>query len=77
MSVNEEEVKQFISTFFKCELEIILPDSGPLKGDIQDWDSFEHLNLLLSLEEEFGVKFQMDDIHNIKTVSDILIKISQ
>lgn len=76
MPVNEDDVKQFISAFFNCRLELILPDSGPLKGDIGDWDSFEHLNLLLSLEEEFGIKFQMDDISNIKTVSDILVKMS-
>lgn len=30
--------------------------------NIENWDSFRHMNLIVALEEEFGVTFNDDDI---------------
>ena len=41
------------------------------KMDIPSWDSMSHLNLILNLEEAFGHSFNIEEIENIKSVSDI------
>lgn len=45
--------------------------------DIEDWDSLEHINLILALEEEFGMKFSMGEVTGMANVGeavDILLQ---
>ncbi len=44
----------------------IKPDSGI--GSTVGWDSFGHLRVILELEEEFSVRFDMDRIPELKSV---------
>lgn len=39
-------------------------------ADIEDWDSLEHINLIVALEEEFGMKFTMGEITGMKDVGE-------
>ena len=41
-------------------------------GDLDEWDSLGNLNLLLAVEEFFNVKFDVEQMSNIKSVSDII-----
>ncbi|MFP3154169.1 acyl carrier protein [Lachnospiraceae bacterium ZAX-1] len=46
-------------------------------GDIEDWDSLEHINLVVAWEEEFGIKFSMSEVTRMKNVGeavDIIMK---
>ena len=38
--------------------------------DIEDWDSLEHINLIVALEEEFGMKFNMGEVTGMKNVGE-------
>jgi acyl carrier protein len=38
--------------------------------DIEDWDSLEHINLIVALEEEFGMKFTMGEVTGMKNVGE-------
>lgn len=40
-------------------------------GDIDEWDSIGNFNLILSIEQKYGVKFKMEDLQNINSVKDI------
>jgi len=42
------------------------------KGDVETWDSFAHINLMLGIEGEFGVEFDSDEIGSLMSVGDIL-----
>ena len=44
-------------------------------GDLDEWDSLGNLNLLLAVEEFFNVKFDVEQMSNIKSVPDILANI--
>ena len=44
--------------------------------DNDDWDSVAMVQILLAVEAEFGVKFSTDEVANIKSVNDILKKIT-
>ena len=35
------------------------------------WDSLRHLNLIVELEEEFGVEFESEEISEMKSFEDI------
>ena len=36
--------------------------------DIDGWDSLEHINLIASVEQEFGIKFTMGETTSMKNV---------
>ena len=40
--------------------------------DIENWDSMNHLNLMMKIQEEFSVQFEFSDIISVESVSDIL-----
>ena len=44
-------------------------NSGP--ENIEKWDSFNGLLLVDELEVQFGIKFELDEIVDVKTISDI------
>lgn len=37
-------------------------------ADVPDWDSFNHINLIVAVETKFGVKFQTAELESIKNV---------
>jgi acyl carrier protein len=45
------------------------------RGDVADWDSVAHVKIILSLEEEFAVRFSEDEVSSIQTVGDLLTAI--
>lgn len=40
--------------------------------DIEDWDSFEHINLVVAVEEEFGFKIPMGKTVTMKNVGEMV-----
>lgn len=45
-------------------------ESSPL--DIDEWDSMASVNIIVALEEEFEIKFKLEDIQDVKTVNDFI-----
>ena len=41
-------------------------------ADIEDWDSLEHINLVVAIEERFGMKFTMGEITTMKNVGEMV-----
>ena len=37
-------------------------------ADIEDWDSLEHINLIVAVEKCFGIKFNMGEVSTMKNV---------
>ena len=40
--------------------------------DIEDWDSFEHINLVVAVEEEFSFKIPMGKVITMKNVGEMV-----
>ncbi len=40
-------------------------------NDLESWDSFAQLNLVMALEDEFGVQFSPDDLDAMSSISAI------
>lgn len=56
----ETRVKQIMSNTFGIDIEQISDDSSP--DSIANWDSLKHMQLILSLEEEFGSEFSDKEV---------------
>jgi len=40
-------------------------------GDVPGWDSFNHVNLIINIEEEFGIRFTSGEVSGMKNVGDL------
>lgn len=45
--------------------------------DIEDWDSLEHINLVVAVEKCFGIKFSMGEVSGMKNVGEMVDIITQ
>lgn len=61
--LNEDKLKQVMATMLKVEVSVIDADSS--MDNMPNWDSLRHMNLVLALEEEFGVVIPDEDAGNI------------
>ena len=43
-----------------------------ISSDIDEWDSVATVNIIVALEDEFGIKFKLKDIQTVKTVQDFV-----
>lgn len=41
-------------------------------ADIEDWDSLEHINLIVAVEKKFGIKFTMGEVSGMKNVGEMM-----
>ena len=71
MDKIELSVQVIMSDVFGVDKELIDIESS--QDDIDNWDSLNHLDLIVSLEEEFDIVFPLEDIVNL--VSFKLIKV--
>lgn len=44
-------------------------------NDVADWDSLNHINVISSIESEFGIDFNMEEVVNFKNVGDMVDKV--
>lgn len=43
-----------------------------VSADVEGWDSFEHINLLVSIEYEFNIRFDMAAVSSAANVGDLV-----
>ena len=61
--------KIIVDTFSKSNIPENIDD---LKmGDIDEWDSIGNFNLILAIEQKYGIRFNMEDLNNLKSVKEI------
>ncbi len=68
-----EKVRRVAADVLGVPAEQIDPQSSP--ENVQTWDSVQHLNLVLALEEKFSVQLdpeEIDQMHDIGKVAAIL-----
>ena len=56
----ENKLKEIMSNIF--EVDIIKIDENTSPKTISQWDSFNHLNLVVKIEEELNLNFNEDEI---------------
>lgn len=61
--MNKDRIKQVMSVVFEVPLQEINEDVST--DNLENWDSLRHLNLILALEEEFGVSIPDEEVGNL------------
>lgn len=72
--MSKEEVLERLTMVFRSvfdDEEIVLT-AETTAADIDDWDSLEHINLLVAVEQEFNIKFNMNEVSNMKNVGEMI-----
>ncbi len=72
--MSREKMLEMTNEVF-CDLfddEDIIISEVTVADDIEDWDSLEHINLVLAIEERFGMKFTMGEVTGMKNVGDMI-----
>ncbi len=41
-------------------------------NDIEDWDSFAQMQIVMAIEQMFGIKFSTDEVTGFKNVGDVV-----
>jgi acyl carrier protein len=52
-------------------------DERSSPDDVSAWDSLQHLQIILALEEEFGVRFQPEEIDHLQTAGGLIAAVSE
>lgn len=60
--LDQEKLKTVVATVLNVEVFRI--DANASSDTIESWDSLRHMNLVLALEEEFGVSLPDEDAAN-------------
>ena len=80
--MTRQEVYERLNNVFR---EVLDDESINLKDetiadDVDGWDSFEHINLIVGGEEEFGLKIPMGKVVSMKNVGemvDVILELGQ
>lgn len=71
--MTRDEVMSGVQAIFRdvFDDESIVIENGTTADDIEDWDSLEHINLITSIEQHFGIKFAMSEAVRFKNVGNM------
>ncbi|MCM1144866.1 MAG: acyl carrier protein [Blautia sp.] len=72
--MTREEVYERLNGVFRdvFDDETIEVHDGTTADDIDDWDSFEHINLMVAVEDEFSFKMPMGKVIAMKNVGEMV-----
>ena len=59
----DERIKDVMSGVFGVDAETLNEESS--QDNVEGWDSIKHLDLIVSLEEEFGVSIPIEEVGNL------------
>jgi len=73
MKNEKQKMNDRLEKIIRIALEIRDGSLNPnwTSDDIEAWDSVGHLNLILELEKEFGVKFEIEEMFDLEKLGDI------
>ena len=65
-----EKVQRIFREVFDDDT-LVIEDSTN-SSDIEDWDSLEHITLVVSMEKEFGLKFDLKEVNELANVGEMV-----
>jgi acyl carrier protein len=75
MSENRRKIIYVMASVFALNPEEVPSNAAP--GVIENWDSLRHINLIVALEEEFGVRFPDDQLEQLISLDLIELSVKE
>ena len=72
--MTHEEIMEKVQAIFRDVFDddtLIITDSTN-SSDIEDWDSLEHITLVISMEKEFGLSFDLKEVNKLENVGEMV-----
>jgi len=66
--MNKNEFIDRLSKALETE-DSLLPETK--LNDLEEWDSLGNFNLILAVEQKFGVRFDIEDMENLTSIEKI------
>ena len=72
--MTEEEIFRRVTEVFRDLLDndSILLQRGTTANDIEEWDSLAHISLIVAVEKEFNVKFDIFELKSLGNVGEMV-----
>ncbi len=72
--MSREEIMEKVNEIFRDVFDddtLVITDETN-SDDIEDWDSLEHISLIISMEKEFGLKFDIKEVNKLENVGQMV-----
>jgi acyl carrier protein len=72
--LTTEEIYSQLTDIFRdiFDDESIVLTAETTAADIPEWDSFNHINLIVATEQKFGIKFKTAELEGLKNVGHLV-----
>lgn len=72
--MTREEAYEMLNEVFQDEFDDdeLTVNDNTTAADVEDWDSLEHINLVVAVEKKFGMKFNMGEVNSMKNVGEMV-----
>ncbi len=68
--MKAEKILEIISDILDVNKKNLNLDTKP--SDIDEWDSMVTVNIIVAIEDEFNVKFKLEDIQSLTKINDFV-----
>ncbi|MBS1813531.1 MAG: acyl carrier protein [Acidobacteria bacterium] len=72
--MQDEQIYAELTEIFRDVLDddklVLRPDLTA--NDVEEWDSFNHINLIVAVEQRFGIKFQTAELEGMQNVGHLV-----
>ena len=72
--MTREEIMEKVNGIFRDVFDdetLVITDSTN-SDDIEDWDSLEHISLIISMEKELNMKFDIKEVNKLENVGQMV-----
>ncbi len=74
MGIEKNEIVSRLTPIFRDVFsdDALVVSEGMTAADVPTWDSLSNINMIIAVENAFGVKFSIKDVRNLKNVGELL-----
>ncbi len=72
--MSKEEILKIVNEIFVDVLDNpnVVIDFNTTANDVEDWDSLNHIQLVVAIEKRFNVRFKSNEIRNWENVNEMI-----